>query len=115
MSDAARTRLSFTHERAELRGQNPLYAKTHPVPFNDSANDSKEDRRAAFKSKRRDETMVERDRPYPELKPSPELASSVDRQMHSLALADERKEARRQAFHAARRDNGPKLETNRNR
>ncbi len=90
MAMLTRSRLSFAHESAELRSQNNLYRQTDPVsqPFN-AANGDREARREAFKAKRRGETMVERERPIPELKPSPELAADVDRRAYLSKLSAE--------------------------
>jgi len=96
MAKQPRSRLSFSHESGELRTQNDLYCRTDPVaqPFN-AACDDREARRAAFKSKRRGENMIEQEPPFPELKPSPELAADVDRRSYLSKLdADRRREER---------------------
>lgn len=96
MAKQIRSRLSFAHERADLRVQNNLYRQADPVaqPFN-AASDDREARRAAFKAKRRGETMVEQERPLRELKPSPELAADVDRRSYLSKLdAEHRREER---------------------
>ncbi len=96
MAKQPRSRLSFAHESTELRAQNDLYRQTDPVaqPFN-AANGDREARREAFKAKRRGETMVEQERPFPVLKPSPELAADVDRRAYHLKLAAEHKRTER--------------------
>lgn len=99
MAKQSRSRLSFAHERSELRAQNHLYRQTDPVaqPFN-AANGDREARREAFKAKRRGETMVEQERPFPELKPSPELAADVDRRAYLSKLDAEHKREYRAAL-----------------
>lgn len=99
MAKQPRSRLSFSHESGELRTQNDLYRQTDPVaqPFN-AASDDREVRRAAFKAKRRGETMVEQERPLPEFKPSPELAADVDRWAYLSKLDAEHKREERVAL-----------------
>ncbi|MDF1871987.1 hypothetical protein [Vannielia sp.] len=85
-----RSRLSYAHESPELRAQSALYRQTDPVAqYFNAASDDREARREAFKARRRGETMVERERPMPELKPSPELAADVDRQAYLSKLSAE--------------------------
>lgn len=88
-------RLSFAHEHPELRAQNPLYARTQATSptFNESAHDARADRKAAYVANRKPQTMVERSRPQPTLKPSPQLAADVDRAAYTSLLREERKAA----------------------
>jgi hypothetical protein len=90
MAKHPRSRLSFAHESADLRAQNDLYRQSDPVTqsFN-AANGDREARREAFKAKRRGETMVEQERPFPELKPSSELAAEIDRRAYHSKLSAE--------------------------
>lgn len=99
MTKQPQSRLSFAHERADLRAQNHLYRQTDPVaqPFN-AANGDHAARREAFKAKRRGETMVEQERPFPELKPSPEFAADVDRRAYLSKLDAEHKREERSAL-----------------
>lgn len=95
MAEPPRTRLSFTHERAAFRAENPIHARTTPsrAAFNDAGTAEREARRSAFHAMRRAAGMVERDRPHPVLKPSPALAGETDRQAYHAALRAERRQA----------------------
>ncbi|MCJ2187900.1 hypothetical protein [Novosphingobium beihaiensis] len=69
------TRLSFTHERAELRADNPLYAR---APSARTAFEAERMEPEASREERRVSFLAKRQRPAPVQRPRPGLALGPD-------------------------------------
>ena len=122
MSQTKRTRLSSTHERADLRAQNSLYEKVgrattgfekERCEYNArqladaGKSEAKRRREAEARVLRRSSFMVKRQKPNPVLRPSQQLALGPDRAAFNKDWSDEQRSARRaqvRELKSARRD-----------
>lgn len=94
MTDKASSRASFTHERADLRADNPLYERAGLVRPTFEASATGDAERAA----RRESFMVKRQQARPMLRPSPSLALGSDGAAFDQ-LWDAERHAARQSIH----------------
>lgn len=90
MTDKGSTRASFTHERADLRADNPLYERAGRVRPTFEA--------SAERAARRESFMVKRQQARPILRPSPSLALGPDGAAFDQQW-DEERHAARQPIH----------------
>ena len=106
---AKRPRLSYAQERPDISGPDPVRERAPDLkkrfelercPYHaremTAQSKTEAERRAAFK-RMRGSQMVRRDRPYPELKPAPDMARGPDRAAFNQSWTDEQRNARRAA------------------
>lgn len=85
------TRLSHSHERADLRADNPLYERAGSARDAFDAQRLKDEQERAA---RRESFMVKRQQPKPVLRPTQSLAFGPDGAAFDAQWAEERRQAR---------------------